>query len=387
MDLESLETSKLIWECIDKLDESEQQKLLSQKLLCDREPIHRFADIRLGDHLVRKGSTIGWNQYEHHFLCIGFTSKNEPKIVHYFNTAKNASGQIISTGSLGSGQSLGKLGKIQEMTLPDKNFIGSEAELQEKGKEVARVVWPEGFRRYSVEEIVKRAQTRMQENYYNLVKNNCESYVMWCLCGVNITLQVTTAERSLYEVLCAGTRAIAGGIYQGGKTVVKKCAPFVDDFFGLNIVSQITESERVKLAQIFLAEFGLDFGCMLTLVFEFGIAAWDIKNAYKQWNEGNLEIKSHVDFIKTVFDTVMLALARLGGSYAGGLLGVVIAHLVTRFLLVKLTKYPAKGIDTVIVSASNSLNQFNTFVKENIDKMLKKGHLVQTFNVAQIAAD
>ena len=72
-----LETAKLIWECIDKLDESEQQKLLSQKLLCDREPIHRFADIRLGDHLVRKGSTIGWNQYEHHFLFSFRRDKND----------------------------------------------------------------------------------------------------------------------------------------------------------------------------------------------------------------------------------------------------------------------------------------------------------------------
>ena len=54
----------------------------------------------------------------------------------------------------GSGSSLGKLGIVSELTLPHEDFIQSERELQEKGAEVERIVWPDELRRYSVHEVM-----------------------------------------------------------------------------------------------------------------------------------------------------------------------------------------------------------------------------------------
>lgn len=143
-----LSSSAEIWRGIEKLDNQKQKDLLEWQLQA-REPIRRFADIRLGDHLVTKGSmldnlfprdlgilkylnvldelkeslsALDLLEYEHHFLCIGFGSKGEPKIIHYYNTESNWE-RFVSTVGCGSGKSLGKLGKIQEMTLPNDTLI------------------------------------------------------------------------------------------------------------------------------------------------------------------------------------------------------------------------------------------------------------------------
>ena len=50
---------------------------------------------------------------------------------------------------------LERLGIVQEMTLPHKDFIKSEDDLQAKGREVERVVWPEELRRFSVREVIR----------------------------------------------------------------------------------------------------------------------------------------------------------------------------------------------------------------------------------------
>ncbi len=213
----ALSSSSYIWKMIE-ISESEKQKRFLQWQLQAREPIRRFSDMREGDHLVRKNSFFGGSiQYEHHFLCVGFDCEGKPKIIHYYNTGENNRGQIsfasrTSVGSEGSnalrqmlafslfsGSAFGLLGIVQEMTLPHKDFIENEDELQAKGSEVERVVWPEELRRYSVREITDRARKRIDEKFYHLTKNNCESFVMWCLCGLNITLQVTLALKTLFE--------------------------------------------------------------------------------------------------------------------------------------------------------------------------------------------
>jgi len=63
--------------------------------------------------------------------------------------------------------------------LPHKDFIKDEDELQARGREVERVVWPEELRRYSAKEVTDRAQRRLGEkSFYHSIKNNCESFVM-----------------------------------------------------------------------------------------------------------------------------------------------------------------------------------------------------------------
>jgi len=43
---------------------------------------------------------------------------------------------------------------------------------------------------YSPEEIVRRARSRIGENDYRLLTNNCEHFCNWCLCGVSRSAQV-----------------------------------------------------------------------------------------------------------------------------------------------------------------------------------------------------
>jgi len=43
---------------------------------------------------------------------------------------------------------------------------------------------------YSSQEIVRRARSRIGENDYRLLTNNCEHFCNWCLCGVSRSAQV-----------------------------------------------------------------------------------------------------------------------------------------------------------------------------------------------------
>ena len=146
-----------VWENIIKKPTKEQRKLLEWQLQA-REPICKFSDIKLGDHLVRKTSVRLSEKcrkvlYYHHFLCTGSDHEGRPRIIHYYNTATNAIHQLFTTYSFGSGSTLGQLGIVQEVALPHENFIKSESELQEEGAEVERVVWPDELKRYPVEEV------------------------------------------------------------------------------------------------------------------------------------------------------------------------------------------------------------------------------------------
>ena len=180
----ALSSSYFLWKGIEELERQKQVHLLRWQLQA-REPIHRFSDMKAGDHLVRKNSSVSSliPRYEHHFICIASNYEGRPVIVHYYNTSANASRPMIKT----SGK--GKLAVVNVMTLPHKDFIKNEGELQAKGREVERVVWPEELRRFSVQEVISRALYRTGEESFHLINNNCESLVMWCLCGVNVSLQ------------------------------------------------------------------------------------------------------------------------------------------------------------------------------------------------------
>ena len=141
-----------IWQDIEKKDSKEQRKLLEWQLQA-REPICKFSDMKVGDHLIKKRSLGAKVLYDHHFLCIGSEGEGRPTIIHYSNTATNAIQQFLKTFGCGSGSALGQLGIVQEVTLPHEDFIKSESELQEKGAEVQRVVWPDELKRYHVEEV------------------------------------------------------------------------------------------------------------------------------------------------------------------------------------------------------------------------------------------
>ena len=291
-------SSELIWKGIERLTEEDQKKLLQWQLQA-REPIRRFSDIRIGDHLVRKGSFMkDLISYEHHFLCVGFDDKKNPKIMHYYNTSWNASLQLIPT-SLGSGSKIEQLGKVQEMTLPHKDFIKSEKDLQAKGHEVERVVWPEELRRYSVAEVTKRAKDREGEKWYNIVRNNCETFVMYCLCGLQISPQVTSAVEKMSEVGELFVEAARETARQLGKAVLRSSAPR----------KVLPRTDDLGVAVV-----------VTTVLLESYFSYLDICEAKKKWDE-SIVIETRRQFIKEVISIVVMSTSRTVGSGVGVIAG------------------------------------------------------------------
>ena len=341
-----------VWEYIEGLESEEQKRLLRWQLQA-REPIHRFSDMKAGDHLVQKNSFLG-TSYEHHFICIGFNYEGRPNIIHYYDTAANAGLQMIKTSGFGSGTANGQLGKVQEMTLPHKDFIKSEDELQAKGREVERVVWPEELRRFSVREIISRAKKRKDEKFYNLMKNNCESFVMWCLCDLNISLQVTP----LRKALCDTGSGVLRSIWHGLQQIFKVGTELADDF-----AAAIGRS--AKVASRANSKSGLGVGAAVSVIAEAIIAGFDIREAFEKWKKTDL-IKSREEFIKEVTDIVLLALFRSGGSIVGmivgqmvipipvvgglvgGVLGLLGGHLIAKCISETSTETLARLIETKI---------------------------------------
>ena len=56
---------------------------------------------------------------------------------------------------------------------------------------------------YSAEETVNRARSRLGEQRYNLVTNNCEHFALWCKVGISESFQVNTAAGALALFACA----------------------------------------------------------------------------------------------------------------------------------------------------------------------------------------
>src|ERR1700688_4485816 len=105
----------------------------------------------LGAHL-----TTSRRGYVHHGVYAG-----RDRVVHY-------------SGLSGFWQ----CGPVEEVSL--SRFAG--------GREVRIVDHPRS--RYAPEEIVRRARSRLGENDYRLLTNNCEHFCNWCLNGVSHSAQV-----------------------------------------------------------------------------------------------------------------------------------------------------------------------------------------------------
>jgi hypothetical protein len=56
---------------------------------------------------------------------------------------------------------------------------------------------------YSPEEIVRRARSRLGENDYRLLTNNCEHFCNWCVSGVSHSVQVQQPLRLPLRALAA----------------------------------------------------------------------------------------------------------------------------------------------------------------------------------------
>jgi hypothetical protein len=123
----------------------------------------------LGAHLT----TARWG-YNHHGVYVG-----HGRVVHY-------------SGLSGFWQ----CGPVEEVSLP--RFLD--------GHPVRIVPHPESP--FSPEEIVRRARSRLGENDYRLLTNNCEHFCNWSLSGVSRSAQVEKRMRVPFGILGAFMRAL-----------------------------------------------------------------------------------------------------------------------------------------------------------------------------------
>lgn len=111
---------------------------------------------RLGTHIMVK--RLG---YTHHGIYIG-----NNKVIHYSGF-----------------HSFGKKGKIQETSL--KDFADGSIVKEYEFKHLIR------GKSFNPEEIIRRAKSRLNEDNYNLVFNNCEHFANWCTHGDDFSAQAS----------------------------------------------------------------------------------------------------------------------------------------------------------------------------------------------------
>lgn len=152
---------------------------------------------RLTDQeFMRRGDVIGISRnglYEHYAIYLG-----NGRVIHYCGEGDDFGGRItihespLSDFLKGSRRSFvvwfdgGKPVKLQNTT--SFLFYSAVDIYDEAFGNVKR-------RTYSAEETVARAYSRIGEERYSLVSNNCEHFAMWCKTGVSESSQVEAALR------------------------------------------------------------------------------------------------------------------------------------------------------------------------------------------------
>ena len=297
------------WEKISLLSTQEKRAALEKKLQ-KREPIKSFSDIKPGDHLVQKCS-IGGIPYRHHFLCTGLNSDDEPTIIHYHNTSSKGSLDVAAPLFLGSGVSLGRVASIKEINLPHKDLVKSESELQKKGAEVERVVWPDGLRRFPVEEVIQRARTRLGERYYDLGENNCESFVMWCICGLNFSLQCASSSVMIPVRFVEGLIAM---FCEGMRYLPKIVVEAIERGIGWSCLGNaIGSTAGLESFSLIGSTVGFAFG----LAWDVGALVYNILVACKKWKNG---IITRREFIEKIVKIILVQPSRCLAGIAGFLI-------------------------------------------------------------------
>jgi Lecithin retinol acyltransferase len=137
-------------------------------------PMTAFADPRWPSGLEREPPlgahlTTSRRGYTHHGLYVGHC-----RVVHY-------------SGLSGFWQ----CGPVEEVSL-SRFAVGHPVQIVDHDRSP-----------YSPAEIVLRARSRIGENDYRLLTNNCEHFCNWCLCGVSHSAQVERRLRLPFRVLLA----------------------------------------------------------------------------------------------------------------------------------------------------------------------------------------
>jgi hypothetical protein len=155
-----------------------------------------------GDHICAKR-----RGYAHHGIYIGDRS-----VIHYAGLSDGLSA-----------------GPIERCTL--QQFKGAASEY---------IVIKWGERPFTHEETVERAHSRLGEDKYDLIWNNCEHFARWCVSGISDSPQVRDAAAQ-----AAGGLATAVTMYRAG-AAARTAGPMLAKIAGSTAASSAASSALVS---------------------------------------------------------------------------------------------------------------------------------------------
>lgn len=171
--------------------------------------------------------------------------------------------------------------------------------------------------------------SRKGEKRYNCLTNNCEHFVVWCLCGLAVSLQVKMWyhwAKETVKALCAGTREAASqaASHQLGSFFLKLLANASDE-----IAAQFLKESNFAFA----------VGFAIASIIEVGLCLFEIDQAFDDRESG--VIPNDQELETKLLEIVAKALFRLGlgatgslvgsvygtpGSFVGGVVGATVGH-------------------------------------------------------------
>ncbi|KAK3698185.1 hypothetical protein QZH41_019289, partial [Actinostola sp. cb2023] len=192
-------------------------------------------------------------------------------------------------------------------------------------QQAKRRIWPEELERFDVDEVIRRAtKCRKGESWYNVLDNNCEDFVTWCKCGLNVSLQV----KPLYRKAWNGAKAVASGALEAVKTlIVKQTTPLL-------VAAANLSDDLVGLVSSPLSPIGFGVGALI----ETGLAARSIYKDYQMMKQGiiserqfkvnraNTSAKAASRFTGGVVGATVCSTFGPVGTIVGGALGAGLGH-------------------------------------------------------------
>ncbi|KAK3717081.1 hypothetical protein QZH41_009450, partial [Actinostola sp. cb2023] len=264
------------------------EKYMKEGRFKDEAVSYAERNVRRGDHLFYQGAS--GTLYDHHLLCTQVDG-DEIEIIEYTGPSWGFS---ASSESIASSNPLA-FAKIEIKTISLRKL---------EAKKAKRRIWPEELERFDVDEVIRRAtKCRKGESWYNVLDNNCEDFVTWCKCGLNVSLQVKPWYRKAWN----GAKAVASGALEAVKTlIVKETTPLL-------VAAANLSDDLVGLVSSPLSPIGFGVGALI----ETGLA---IRSIYKDYNMMKQGIISKG---QCIVNTVATS-AKAAGRFTGGVVGATV---------------------------------------------------------------
>ncbi len=140
---------------------------------------NKFQEAISQQRKIQYGDVIGVSRlfYEHYGIYAG-----NDTVIHYSATKEDENIMIRKTNMKGF------LHDSTTLFILDCEYKWPHKSLPIKYREVPDYI--KKIKVYSPEETVKRAESRLGENQYSLLFNNCEHFAVWCKTGISKSYQL-----------------------------------------------------------------------------------------------------------------------------------------------------------------------------------------------------